>query len=779
MLLRMLFITGALVLLFGTESFAQDRYFTVRDSIEMARFDRTAPRIEFSPDKHYFAVVTSRGIIRSNTIESTIWVFKTDAVRAFLQTHGPASAPMPKSLAHWSATPQISSNDSYESVISDMQWSPDSSAVLFLAQNPDTSRQLDRVELSTGLVRVLSPYGYDVTKFVCTNDSIIYEAVPPNASPLPKAARINADASDISGLALSLVLFPSKIQFGNAFAYSYLWIIRNGKTIQLAGPDATRPLHLLDHDWNDVLSISPDGRHTVVVLPVDTVPKAWDSYDPEPFVDSQKIDPKDPNTTSRYNLNRLVQYALVDLQSGAAASLIDAPVGMNLGIPDYSNAAWSHDGKKILLMNTFLPLDGSNVSERLKRYHACAAAVVDVHVKEIECVSFSRTYAKAIRWTSNLVDGFFDRRNDVILHFVNGQMNQTEERYHYHNGNWESTVSSARIPGTPAAALEPFSLAVKQDLNTPPTLWATNSQTTKKLWDPNPQLTTMDLGEASVVHWKDPSGYEWTAGLVKPPGYISGRRYPLVIQTHGFRPQEFISDGSFTTAFAARPLASAGMIVLQISYDYDHTNTSEEIPDQVRGFKSAIDRLASDGLIDPKRVGIIGFSRSCYHVEGALIDDPKLFAAAAITDGVDQSYMQYLLSGIGLPNDPEYEKIYGTKPFGKGLATWVREAPDFHLDRIQTPLKIEAIGQSSVLDEWEIYASLRMQKKPVEFVYIPDGQHILQKPLDRLASQQGNVDWFRFWLQGYEDPDPAKALQYSHWRELRASESTASVTSTE
>jgi len=29
------------------------------------------------------------------------------------------------------------------------------------------------------------------------------------------------------------------------------------------------------------------------------------------------------------------------------------------------------------------------------------------------------------------------------------------------------------------------------------------------------------------------------------------------------------------------------------------------------------------------------------------------------------------------------------------------------------------------------------------------------------------MDWFRFWLQGYEDPDPAKAEQYKRWGELR------------
>jgi hypothetical protein len=36
-----------------------------------------------------------------------------------------------------------------------------------------------------------------------------------------------------------------------------------------------------------------------------------------------------------------------------------------------------------------------------------------------------------------------------------------------------------------------------------------------------------------------------------------------------------------------------------------------------------------------------------------------------------------------------------------------------------------------------------------------------------MASQGLSVDWFRFWLQGYEDPDPAKVEQYKRWRELR------------
>ncbi len=52
-------------------------------------------------------------------------------------------------------------------------------------------------------------------------------------------------------------------------------------------------------------------------------------------------------------------------------------------------------------------------------------------------------------------------------------------------------------------------------------------------------------------------------------------------------------------------------------------------------------------------------------------------------------------------------------------------------------------------------------------LYLPDGAHILVKPWEQMTSEQASVDWFCFWLKGEEDPDPAKADQYTRWRELR------------
>jgi hypothetical protein len=68
---------------------------------------------------------------------------------------------------------------------------------------------------------------------------------------------------------------------------------------------------------------------------------------------------------------------------------------------------------------------------------------------------------------------------------------------------------------------------------------------------------------------------------------------------------------------------------------------------------------------------------------------------------------------------------------------------------------------------WETYTILRRAGRPVDFVVYPGGSHVLQKPAERMASQGGTVDWFRFWLQNYEDPDPAKQQQYRRWREMR------------
>jgi hypothetical protein len=72
----------------------------------------------------------------------------------------------------------------------------------------------------------------------------------------------------------------------------------------------------------------------------------------------------------------------------------------------------------------------------------------------------------------------------------------------------------------------------------------------------------------------------------------------------------------------------------------------------------------------------------------------------------------------------------------------------------------------SVFADWEPYAALRYLKKPVDLIMLQAGTHVMTNPTQRLASETTNVDWFRFWLQGYEDPDLGKVEQYKRWEQL-------------
>jgi len=285
------------------------------------------------------------------------------------------------------------------------------------------------------------------------------------------------------------------------------------------------------------------------------------------------------------------------------------------------------------------------------------------------------------------------------------------------------------------------------------------------IFDPNPQLNGIEIGRASVLHWKDTAGRVWDGALVQPPSFDSGKRYPLVIQTHGFDKNKFLTYGAFPSAMAARELAGTGILVLQVGGTRDlekFDDTPQEAPIQVAGYEAAVRKLTEDGLVDPSKVGIVGFSRTVFPVLRALTFSRVHFAAATICDGVHFGYMSYLL-------DPEKDStseakaVIGAAPFGGGLKLWMQRAPDFNFDKVTTPLRIEA---SDVIGMWEPYAALRSLAKPVDLILLNTTEHPFTNPAIRLASQGGTLDWFHFWLQGYEDPDPAKADQYRRWEQL-------------
>jgi dipeptidyl aminopeptidase/acylaminoacyl peptidase len=330
-------------------------------------------------------------------------------------------------------------------------------------------------------------------------------------------------------------------------------------------------------------------------------------------------------------------------------------------------------------------------------------------------------------------------------------------RYQRANSRQWQLISHA--DGIPAYGHGHLEVAIKQTFTEPPLLVASRGSKSRVIWDPNPQLKDIEFPELSVFTWKDNKGREFKGGLFKPANYKPGQRYPLVIQTHGFGNYFFLPDGAGFGNFAAAELATAGIVVLQAGEDCP--DGTEEGPCTASVYESAAKQLVADGLVDASKIGIIGFSRSCFYVMETLTTSSLHFKAASVIDGVMYDYLQFL---TGLPGDD----VMGALPIGEGLQQWMKRSPGFNLEKVNTPLLIRTgEGQSGLLYMWQPYAVLHQLKKPVDLIMLNTDEHAITNPAMRLVAQGGTIDWFRFWLQGYEDPDPAKAEQYKRWREMR------------
>jgi dipeptidyl aminopeptidase/acylaminoacyl peptidase len=183
-------------------------------------------------------------------------------------------------------------------------------------------------------------------------------------------------------------------------------------------------------------------------------------------------------------------------------------------------------------------------------------------------------------------------------------------------------------------------------------------------------------------------------------------------------------------------------------------------------YLAAIDRLVAEGLVDPKRVGITGYSRTALYVAKAITDAPDRFAAAVVANGDPGSLFGYYAYLEATDFDQWTATWAGADPFGDGLQQWIANAPGFRTERIQAPVLIAAGNPGELLPLWGLYAPLRKQGKPVELQYIRGGQHNFIKPLEILAHQELIVDWFDFWLNGHEDPDSGKLDQYRRWEKF-------------
>jgi hypothetical protein len=709
-----------------------NRFLTEKDAIRMVRIaghnaineyagTLTKDFAYFSPDRTQFVIVLKKGNLETNTNDYSLLLFKTAEVFA---------SPKPRILAAMSSS-------SNREAITDIVWLADNDTILFLGQNPGETTQLYSVRTSSSALRKLTHHPTDLVAFTSNRagEKVICVADKPLVPVVTDATRragVTVAREDMSDLlagetherALDLVVVDTRTSGSH--------------------PLSLNP-NLHGVVWGDVqdFSLSPDGRRLIVKLNLTEAPDSWREYrDPSFTFLFRKNTPKGA-------LSWFYRYTLIDTSTGEQKVLLDAPVGYR--DPEVS---WSSGSRFVVLTGVYLPLSDLRDAPELLAH----PSVIEVDTNSLR---YSRVSADDLAFRDWDEDANI-LRLETRTTIASGK--SPEARYFEKRaGGWVPTQ------GATYKTL-PLQVSAEQNLNSPPNIVVSDPRTGRRarLVELNPQLSGIKLGHVEEIVFTGTQHLEVHAGLYYPPDYVPGKKYPLVVQTHGFDPKSFWIDGSFTTAFAAQALASHGILVLQVPDRHDWQGTPEEAPNMSETLERAIEHVDNMGILDRDRLGIVGFSRTALYVYYMLTHSRLRFRAAVAADGSDGSYSQYLqFLNFYQSTAADSENLNGGVPFGSGMVHWLRHSPEFLLDTIKAPLLVQACSRGSLSALWAEFVGLRRLGKPTELIYFPTGIHILEKPWDRLASQDGTVDWCVFWLKGGEDPDPAKAEKYLRWRALR------------
>jgi dienelactone hydrolase len=206
--------------------------------------------------------------------------------------------------------------------------------------------------------------------------------------------------------------------------------------------------------------------------------------------------------------------------------------------------------------------------------------------------------------------------------------------------------------------------------------------------------------------------------------------------------------------------------------------TVENAATFVERVDAAVDVLVKRGLVDPKRVGVVGFSFTgsmAYYL--AVHAKKTIPAAVVVADSHRRTYSDFLITPImGAEASLDAAVTEGNAWYGgsfwtpEGRKGWLEHDPSFNVDKLESPMLFVYNNTRAPAMQLESKAIFHINRKEADFMMIPNGDHQLHRPEQRHASLQATVDWMSFWLKGEEidpDRDEARREQYYYWRQLR------------
>ncbi len=281
---------------------------------------------------------------------------------------------------------------------------------------------------------------------------------------------------------------------------------------------------------------------------------------------------------------------------------------------------------------------------------------------------------------------------------------------------------------------------------------------TTRVTDANPQLRDLALGELKAIQWRSFDGMQIWGLLLTPPGYVPGRRVPLLVYCHG-GPNGGVTYGLFpqfmhvvsqVDYYPVEALASAGFAVFfpmpRGGAGYGEAGQRSIINDwggaDYKDIMTGVDDLIAKGIADPDRLGVMGASYGGYMTDW-IVTQTGRFKAASAGASISDLNDTYFLSDAG---DPVAE--YFKRPW-EAPESYAAHSPITFADRVTTPLLIqhgERDQRAPIANAWKFYRTLKQLGKTVEFDIHPRSTHVFYEPVQEREAMTRNLEWFKKWI---------------------------------
>jgi dipeptidyl aminopeptidase/acylaminoacyl peptidase len=279
------------------------------------------------------------------------------------------------------------------------------------------------------------------------------------------------------------------------------------------------------------------------------------------------------------------------------------------------------------------------------------------------------------------------------------------------------------------------------DLTSMKQVTATNAFQAKFAW-----------GRAQLVEYTSEKGQKLQGVLRYPAGYEPGRKYPMIVYVY-----EKLSDGlhryvapSEREYYNVTSFTSAGYFEFEPDIVFRPREPGLSVVECVR---PAVAAVAAMGVIDAKRVGMIGHSWGGFDT-AYMSTHTDVFAAAVagapITDLVSNYGSHHFSSGIAETDHIETGQQRMQVPLWEDLAAYTRNSAVFTVNTMTTPLLIE-VGDADGTVYWhqgvELYNAARRAKKDVVLLVYGGEDHGLRQKANQVDYHRRIMEWFGHYLK--------------------------------